>query len=419
VSDPFGTDNQYFVGIVVDADADVIESDETNNSNRGQTFDRDDVNYATPIANAEGFESGDFSHWTWFRRGNANWLVTNVNPGGGDYSAQSGSIGDNQSSTLSVTHTTGAGTISFKRRVSSEDDFDFLRFYIDGGAAVGSWSGDQNWARSSYPVTAGTHTFTWTYSKDGSVSSGLDAAWIDDITFPLFLGDYNGNRAVDAADYVVWRRTLGTSVVPNSGADGSGDGTIGPEDYDIWRRSFGNTLPPGGAQAANQSVELLAVPTVHGEKARGAAEPRFAEARSVPDVAEVSVARSLPSPGQRTSLLRQFSSSFKPTFDAVFASTARGAFHGIARSALGFGMDELPEWNVESRVSDGLQDTNLLAWLMQRETRFSAKRTAIGDTTVTPEESSELTVQAIDRVFAGLGDDEFAWHAFGRQPVSM
>jgi PKD repeat protein len=35
-------------------------------------------------------------------------------------------------------------------------------------------------------VTAGIHTLKWEYSKDGSVSGGSDAVWIDDIFFPPF-----------------------------------------------------------------------------------------------------------------------------------------------------------------------------------------------------------------------------------------
>jgi hypothetical protein len=62
------------------------------------------------------------------------------------------------------------------------------------------------------------------------------------------LGDYNLNGAVDAADYVVWRKTLGTSVSPPFvGADGSGNGQVGAEDHNVWRAHFGNTLSGVGA----------------------------------------------------------------------------------------------------------------------------------------------------------------------------
>ena len=60
-------------------------------------------------------------------------------------------------------------------------------------------------------------------------------------------GDYNGNGTVDAADYVVWRKTFGQTVPAFSGADGDGNGTIDQEDYAVWRSHFGNTAPGTGA----------------------------------------------------------------------------------------------------------------------------------------------------------------------------
>jgi hypothetical protein len=56
---------------------------------------------------------------------------------------------------------------------------------------------------------------------------------------PLLAGDYNTNGIVDAADYAMYRNTLGMSVIPFTGADGNGNGTVGPEDYDVWRQNFG------------------------------------------------------------------------------------------------------------------------------------------------------------------------------------
>jgi len=71
------------------------------------------------------------------------------------------------------------------------------------------------------------------------------------------LGDYNLNGIVDAPDYVVWRRTLGTNVTMFSGADGNGDGMIDNLDYNVWRSHFGETLSPGsGAIATNDVVAL-------------------------------------------------------------------------------------------------------------------------------------------------------------------
>jgi beta-glucanase (GH16 family) len=53
-------------------------------------------------------------------------------------------------------------------------------------------------------------------------------------------GDYNGDNVVDAADYTVWRDSLGQSGI-GLAADGSGNGTVGESDYDIWRNAFGQS----------------------------------------------------------------------------------------------------------------------------------------------------------------------------------
>jgi hypothetical protein len=66
-------------------------------------------------------------------------------------------------------------------------------------------------------------------------------------------GDYNGDGVVDAADYTVWRDTLGQSVTPGSGADGDGDGTIDQGDYNTWVMHFGEQSP-GSGQGASAAV---------------------------------------------------------------------------------------------------------------------------------------------------------------------
>lgn len=71
----------------------------------------------------------------------------------------------------------------------------------------------------------------------------------------VVLPDYNDDGIVDAADYVVWRHTLGQAVVPGTGADGSSNGTIDQADYNIWRTYFGATPGSGAGLAANAVPE--------------------------------------------------------------------------------------------------------------------------------------------------------------------
>ena len=55
---------------------------------------------------------------------------------------------------------------------------------------------------------------------------------------PLLVGDYNSDGVVDAADYVVWRKHLGTTFqLPNEGTNAS-PGEVTTADYDVWRAHF-------------------------------------------------------------------------------------------------------------------------------------------------------------------------------------
>lgn len=75
-----------------------------------------------------------------------------------------------------------AQTLTFWIRTSTESGFDYLRTYVDG-TMRDQWSGTTAWTMVSYALTAGSHTVEWRYTKDGSVSSGSDAVWVDDVSF--------------------------------------------------------------------------------------------------------------------------------------------------------------------------------------------------------------------------------------------
>ena len=71
--------------------------------------------------------------------------------------------------------------------------------------------------------------------------------WHSVETVPNFLdGDYNYNGIVDAADYALWRDTLGQTVTAFWGADGNGNGMIDDLDYAVWKTHFGMTLGTTG-----------------------------------------------------------------------------------------------------------------------------------------------------------------------------
>jgi hypothetical protein len=95
---------------------------------------------------------------------------------------------------------------------------------------------------------------------------------------PTLAGDYNRSGVIDAADYVVWRKTLGSSAPNYTAADGNGNGVVDDLDHAVWRANFGQTLPMVGAgglvAAAPAPLTALAQPDE-----RGSIEPPDTSAR--------------------------------------------------------------------------------------------------------------------------------------------
>ncbi len=58
-------------------------------------------------------------------------------------------------------------------------------------------------------------------------------------------GDYDNNGVVDAGDYVVWRKSLGTNTQLLNEVDSTTPGSVTQEDYVAWRSRFGSTTASG------------------------------------------------------------------------------------------------------------------------------------------------------------------------------
>lgn len=131
----------------------------------------------------ENFENASFNVYPWVFEGDAPWTIASE-PYEGTYAAKSGTIGNYGKSRMVLSlNVTEAGTISFYSKVSSENNYDYLRFYVDE-TKKGEWCGEVNWAINAYPLTVGAHTLVWEYSKDVSLANGSDCAWVDNIVFP-------------------------------------------------------------------------------------------------------------------------------------------------------------------------------------------------------------------------------------------
>ncbi|HNS16377.1 MAG TPA: C25 family cysteine peptidase [Bacteroidales bacterium] len=132
----------------------------------------------------ENWETGDFSRFAWSSTSQFPWQVTPDSPYEGAFCIRSGTINNDESSNFKLSYTVLANdSISFFRKVSSEEDADYLQFFIDDNL-IAQWAGMFDWERFSYPVNTGFHTFKWVYTKNYDEFKGLDRAWIDYIVFP-------------------------------------------------------------------------------------------------------------------------------------------------------------------------------------------------------------------------------------------
>jgi len=143
------------------------------------------------------FENG-LDDFEWENDAEHPWTIVGTNPHSGSYCLQSGTIGHNQTSTLSIQFNVENSTdeIRFFRKTDCEMNGDYLRFYIDNTLQQ-EWTGTLSWREVEFPVTQGEHTFTWAYEKNASGSNGDDHAWIDEILFPVRHIDFACNAGAD------------------------------------------------------------------------------------------------------------------------------------------------------------------------------------------------------------------------------
>ena len=171
-----------------------------------------------PLANAldtpTDAKAGSLYNWT--TSGNAQWFgETNITHDGVD-AAQSGGIGALQESILQTTVATNwSGTYTFWWKVSSEEDFDYLEFRVNG-ITQASISGLSDWQQASIHVDAYTNVLQWRYSKDASFDYGLDAGWVDQFAFvpdPPKITVQPVSQTVNMGDSV---KLMVTATGPNS-----------------------------------------------------------------------------------------------------------------------------------------------------------------------------------------------------------
>jgi hypothetical protein len=168
------------------------------------------------IVNAvfDDFEKGDLTYSPWETGTENGWYLTTSDSQAGKYSIRSGNIDHSQKSELSISmDVDNEEYISFLKKLSTERDYDFLEFYIDG-QLKGKWSGMINWSHEQFMVEPGLRNFRWVYTKDKTVSMGHDCVWIDQVVFPP--GKMINNKVQPPGSYDI---VLTRFISPQSGTD--------------------------------------------------------------------------------------------------------------------------------------------------------------------------------------------------------
>ncbi len=181
-------------------------------------------------------------------------------------------------------------------------------------------------------------------------------------TPPSLPGDYNGDGSVDAADYILWRKTLGSTVPHYSGADGSGNGVVGSEDYGVWTENLGATAPPELAEGSFPTVDMTTAevrpsapeapppddPTIDAEQVERTEVEQKAASAGVAELSAKSNGDAANADAVRSRSL--------PT-DWELTSVTRGPAHGELRAQRRSG---------GASRTDQQGDAALLAWLASR-----------------------------------------------------
>ena len=191
----------------------------------------------------EDFETGNFNAFGW-TMGTYPWTIDSSTYHSGNYAARSGSITHSQSSTMEIIRIlSSVGTLSFWYKISSEANYDFLKFSVDG-IVQGSWSGTVDWTQVSFTIPAGQHTFKWAYTKDASESSGSDCAWIDDIIFPTSIA-YTPPTITYSPSFFIQRLNPDQTAIQNLTIGKTGTGTL----------NFTVSRPSGSTTVLDESFE--------------------------------------------------------------------------------------------------------------------------------------------------------------------
>jgi len=142
------------------------------------------MDFETVFTPDEDFEPIFKSRLQWNDAGMQKWASDASQYFDGQHSIRSGQIADNEfTSLIYVSEVTTCDFVGFWSKTSS-DEADKLQFILDG-VILAEWGGMTDWKYNSFKIDPGMHKLEWRYNKNGTLSAGDDAAWLDNIHLPI------------------------------------------------------------------------------------------------------------------------------------------------------------------------------------------------------------------------------------------
>ena len=155
------------------------------------------IGIANIVTTVEDFTGSIPSGWN--NSSSYPWTIVN-----GHMQSSNAGVASSTSSISATTTYSADGTIEFDAECMGEGTssiWDKCIFSIDNVAQFTYGANVSGWNHYSYDVTAGQHTFTWTYSKDSSVDPTGDYFAVDNVTMLSGEITWNNPVAVEDASY--------------------------------------------------------------------------------------------------------------------------------------------------------------------------------------------------------------------------
>ncbi len=216
----------------------------------------------------------------------------------GSFDASFSLVGDRRSATVnnisgSLIGTTGSPINPLLGVLANNGGPTMTHILLNGSPAIDSGNAAAVAGMSGIPQFDQRGTpFSRVVDFDGAGGVRIDIGAVEMRPGPALPGDYNLNNVVDAGDYLMWRKTQGSSVPQYSGADGDGDSMIGSGDYMVWRSHFGQTFPGAAtATSADQTSANVAQSALGGASVAAAAFASLAKSNDSETAAKLVLKR--------------------------------------------------------------------------------------------------------------------------------